>query len=76
MSTAHDQETELEDFKKELKEVKIIVANPTSNENYVKNLGKTPLYSLLIPNKLFFLWQKHRTLRRVKWVDDLLILSV
>ena len=64
MSTAHDsdQETELELLKKEIREVDIVVANPTSNKNYVKNLGKTPMYSLLFPSKLFFLWQKHRTL--------------
>ena len=47
MLTAHDsdQETELELLKKEIREVDIVVANPTSNRNYVKNLGKTPMYS-------------------------------
>ena len=63
ISTAHDsdQETELELLKKEIREVHIVVANPTSNRNYVKNIGKTPMYSLLFPNN-FFLWQKHRIL--------------
>ena len=57
------QDNELEILKKEIKDVKIVLANPTSNTNYVKiTLGKTPLHSMLILNKLFFLWQKHRTL--------------
>ena len=58
------QESELEILKREMREVKIILANPTSNTNYAKMIvGKNPLYSMLIPNKLLFLWQKHRILK-------------
>ena len=58
------QESELEILRKEMRDVKIVLANPTSNTNYVKmTSGKNPLYSMLIPNKLLFLWQKHRILK-------------
>ena len=44
ISTAHDQETELEVLEKEIREVDIVIANPTSNRNYVKNLGKPHVF--------------------------------
>ena len=56
---------ELDSLKEEMKEMNITHRSPTTSINYVKIVrsGKTPIYSLVIPNKLFLLWQKHRELQ-------------
>lgn len=53
---------ELTATNKELKETKITVAPPTTNSNYSKMVEKNPVNSLVIPNKLFILWNRRRAL--------------
>ena len=61
MPTCKEQ---LDSLKEEIMNTNATLTSPKSNINYVKlNKGKTPIYSLMIPNKLFLLWQKHRELQ-------------
>ena len=46
---------------KELKETKITLESPMTNANYSKMKEKNPVKSLVIPNKLFLLWKRRRT---------------
>ena len=61
MQTCKDQ---LDSLKEEIKETNATLTSPKSNINYIKlSKGKAPIYSLMIPNKLFPLWQKYRELQ-------------
>ena len=52
----------LDQVTEEMKETKITLEAPTVNRNYSKIIGKNPRWCLVIPNKLFILWNQHKSL--------------
>lgn len=51
---------ELTAINKELKGINITVTPPTTNSNYSKMIEDIPVNAMVIPNKLFLLWDRRR----------------
>lgn len=51
---------QLKDINDQLKDLKVIVENPSENPRF----DKKPIADLVIPNKLFLLWDRKTTLQR------------
>ena len=51
---------QLKDIDNQLQELKIPVSNPTDNPRF----DRKPIANIIIPNKLFLLWDRKTTLQR------------
>jgi len=53
---------DLNKLRKEISKTRIALCEPSRNGNYIKLLGKTPAYTMMIPNSLLISWKRYRTL--------------